>query len=627
MSRKQIHEKYFNSNIFNNDPSLSSEIPKVRVRQPQTSLLKTKDDLFHTERANPVKPLSKKGVKRLDVYSKLYGSDIFCKTNPNELKKKQGVKKIRNANNYSSCFDSMKNLEEYKKNLEKYTKEKRTEKKSFKPKLKNETAAERYYKEIYDSNDLNIIPERCFSADRFNKEKYAERRKNLKNETNKLNDEASDIKLNPKITKKIYVRKKNKWTDDNSGNYHFIEDPKINPVNKSKINKQIYLQSNLFNNDDINDKNLSQKKRTKTLDNINSRIEEEKNRINSDKRYHITSHEKKRDLTGNDRMLYGAVHSKWEKSKIDWLNPQTELMFGTQAIKDLNNEFGPKGPNAFQRKLNQLADTKNIDTINEIEKEPLNNIQKPVPQKKENDLGSEKIEKILNEMPNLNQDKKLKIKLDVADSLFSTEKDLENKARTLTDFYSDINNKNKSNKNKKEIADKIGIKKKININNNNKKEMEEKCGHDFDEYVLTYGLKGNNFEKFEENDLKTMFEKNGVHIYDIRKNMFDKGKYNMIKFKVRNDKKGEDALKKKLNNIENTLGKNYKVKINKEKKKNFNINSKNFVSNPGAKLGILNENVGVHDNAKFTKIPDNIRQKKNFSKQFENINYKYKNMK
>ena len=131
MSRKQIHEKYFNSNILNNDPSLSSEIPKVRERQPQSSLLKTKDDLFNTERANPVKPLSKKGVKRLDVYSKLYGSDIFCKTNPNELKKKQGVKKIRNANNYSSCFDSMKNLEEYKKNLEKYTKEKRTDKKKF----------------------------------------------------------------------------------------------------------------------------------------------------------------------------------------------------------------------------------------------------------------------------------------------------------------------------------------------------------------------------------------------------------------------------------------------------------------------------------------------------------------
>ena len=461
MSRKQIHEKYFNSNIFNNDPALSSEIPKVRVRQPQSSLIKTKDDLFNTEKKTPVEPSKKKSVKRFDVYSKIFGSDIFCKTNPNEEGKKQGLKKIRNANNYSSCFDSMKNLEEYKKNLEKYTKEKRTEKKAYKPDkyLKNETAAERYYKEIYDPNGLNIIPERCFSADRFiNKEQYAQRKKNLKNETNKLNDEASDIKMNPKITKKIYVRTKNKWTDNNSGNYQYIEDSKINPVNKSKINKQIYLQSNLFNNEE-NNKPL--KKRTKTLENIQSRLEEEKNRINSDKRYHISLHEKKRDLTGNDRMLYGAVHSKWEKSKIDWLNPHTEIMFGTQAIKDVNNEFGPKGPNAFQRKLNQLADTKNIDTINEIEKEPLNNIQKPVPQKKENDLGSEKIEKILNEMPNLNQDKKLKIKLDVADSLFSTEKDLENKARTLTDFYSDINNKNKGNKNKKEIAGKIGIKKKL----------------------------------------------------------------------------------------------------------------------------------------------------------------------
>ena len=77
-------------------------------------------------------------------------------------------------------------------------------------------------------------------------------------------------------------------------------------------------------------------------------------------------------------MLYGAVHSKWEKSKIDWLNPQTELMFGTQALKDLRQEFSPKGPNAFQRKLNQLADTKNIDIINEEKKQPINTIQKPI---------------------------------------------------------------------------------------------------------------------------------------------------------------------------------------------------------------------------------------------------------
>lgn len=207
MSRKQIHDKYFKSNIFNNDPSLASETPRVRTRISQSSLYQTKNDLFNTERTNPEQPELKKGVKRQNVYSKIYGSDIFCKTNPNEIKKKIGVKKIRNANNFSSCFDSMKNIEEYKTNLKKYTKERRTEKKSFKPDkyFKNETPAERYYREMYDPNGVNVIPDRCFSADRYNKEKYAERKKNLKNNTNKLNDEVSEMIKNPKIEKKKYT--------------------------------------------------------------------------------------------------------------------------------------------------------------------------------------------------------------------------------------------------------------------------------------------------------------------------------------------------------------------------------------------------------------------------------------
>ena len=535
MSRKQIYDKYFNSNIFNNAPSLASEVPKVRTRVSQAPLPKTKDDIFNTERNIPEEPTNQKGVKRYDFYSKLYGSDIFCKTNPNETKKKIGVKKIRNANNFSSCFDSMKNIDEYKKNIKDYTKERRTEKKSFKPDkyFKDETPAERYYKEMYDPSGVNIVPDRCLSAERYNKENYAQRKKNWKNETNKLNDEVSDMKLNPKENKKIYVRKKNKWTDENSGNYHYIHSSEFDPVNKAKINRQIYLQSNLFKNDDNDAKNNDDvKTKTKTLDNIHNRIEEEKNRTNLNKNYHISLHKKKRDLTGNDRMLYGAVHSKWEKSKIDWLNPQTELMFGTQAIKDLKNEFGPNGPNAFQRKVNQLADTKNIDTINEIEKGPLNKIQKPIPQNVINNTGIEKLGQILEEMPNLKQDKKLKIKHDIETTGFNTDKDWEKKAKTLSNFYSNPNKENITTKNKKDITGKIGNGKGFT----NKKELEEKGGHDFTDYVLAYATKGN-FEKFGENDIKNMFEKNGVHIYDIRKNMFDKGNYNVIKFKVRDDKK------------------------------------------------------------------------------------------
>ena len=623
MSRKQIYDKYFNSNIFNNDPALAAKIPKVRTRISQSSLLKTKDDLFNTENPTQKSPLTKKGVKRLGVYSKLYGSDIFNKTNPNLTQKKSGVKKIRNANNFSSCFDSMKNLEEYKNNLKSYTKEKRTEKKNFKPDdkyINNETPAERYYKEMYEHNGSNILPERCFSADKCTKEKYANKKKNMKNEENKLNDEISELKLKPKINKKIYVKKKNKWTEDNSGNYHFIDNKK-NPVNNARINKQIYLQSNLFKNEDEKNKdNFSEKKKMKTLEQINNRIEEEKSRIQRNNRYHFSPQEKRRDLSGNDRMIYGSVHSKWEKSKIDWLNPQTEIMFGTQQSKDLKKEFGPKGPNAFQRKLNQLADSKNIDTINENQKEPINKIIKPQAQEITNDQGNAKWNEVVEKIPNLSPDKKLKIKQNATNSVLNDENIFENKAKTLTNFYTNPNMTSITKKPKKEVTDKIGKKK--NMNNSNKK-PEKKSEHDFTDYVLTYATKGN-FEKFGENEIKNLFEKNGVHIYDIHKNMFDKGTYNMVKFKVRDDKEGQDALNQKITNIEKDLGKNYKVKINKEKKKNLKINSKNFVSNPGAKLGILNENIGVHNNAKYTKIPDNIKNKKSFSRQFEQINYGYK---
>ena len=67
-----------------------------------------------------------------------------------------------------------------------------------------------------------------------------------------------------------------------------------------------------------------------------------------------------------------------------------------------------------------------------------------------------------------------------------------------------------------------------------------------------------------------------------------------------------------------------KVEINPEKKKDIRKNTKNFVSNPGAKLGILNENVGNYNNAKHTKIPEKIRKKNSFSKQFVQVNYAYK---
>ena len=179
-SRKEIYDKYFNSKIFSSNPVQTEATPTVRVRISQGSLVNTKNDLFNTEKNQPKETLTKGGVKRLGVYSKIYGSDIFCRTQPNEVKKKEGVKKIRNANNFSNCMEGMKNNEEFSKNIKKYAAEHRTQKKIYNPDkyIQRETAAERYYKEIYDPHGSNILTEICFSASPQNKERYSERKRN-----------------------------------------------------------------------------------------------------------------------------------------------------------------------------------------------------------------------------------------------------------------------------------------------------------------------------------------------------------------------------------------------------------------------------------------------------------------
>ena len=607
MSREQVLEKYFNSDIFNTAPIKVEKIPTVRVRQSQTSLANTKNDIFNTEKkAQNAESFVKKLVNRKLVYSKIYGSDIFNQTNPTESK----INKVRNRNNFSTCFDNMKNNEEYKKNLQSYAKEKRAEKKSFKPDkyLNTETPAERYYKEMYNNNG-KIFPENNLKKDLINKEKYAEKKRNLKNDINKINDEISEIKTNPKNSKQIYVRKKNKWTENNSGGYKFIN-TKISQFDNAKINKQLNLQSNIFQNSE----NKLEKSEILNYDKIKSRLEEEKNKEYLNNTYHISHNNKNNkspDLSNNDKLLFGSVHTKWEKSNIDWHNPITELMFGNLKSKEMNSSFGPNGPTPFQRKLNQLADSKNIDTITEKEKNPINNFEKQNVNNDINDIGIHKVEKILEETSDLKEDKKLKIKMNATTSLLNSDNDLEKKIKTLSNYYT---NPLKTKKLKKEITAKVGTKYAT---------KDEKNNNSNSDYVLNYATK-DQFEKFGENEIKKMFAKYGVHIYDVHKNMFDNGSYNTIQFKVRQNK-DEEKIKEKMNEIEKNLSKNYKVKINKEEKKDLKINNKNFVNEPGKKVGVYNENIGNQkEEKKYFKINNNIKRKQSFSRQFQQINYKYK---
>ena len=49
-SRKEILRKYFSSSIFTYEPNSSLIPSRIKVRLSQKSLLKTKDDLFNTEK-------------------------------------------------------------------------------------------------------------------------------------------------------------------------------------------------------------------------------------------------------------------------------------------------------------------------------------------------------------------------------------------------------------------------------------------------------------------------------------------------------------------------------------------------------------------------------------------------
>ena len=620
-SRKLIYEKYFNSNIFNTNPVSTETGPKVRMRVSQSTLDNTKNDIFNTEKLPPKTILSKRGIKRQGIYSKIYGSDIFCRTQRIPKNKREGVKKIRNANNFSTCMESMKNIEEYSKNLKNYSKVHRAEKKEYNPDkyLPNESASERYYKEIYDPHGSAILPKTNLSTEPNSKELYAQKKKHLKKEITKYNDCGVDHKKKPgehegqANEKKIYVKKKNVWTD-NSG-YHFVES-KTNPENNCKINKQMNLQSHLFKRDE--DSKVKEKNNNSSLniEQINSRIQEEKQKNDRYERYHIEDKNRKRDLSNNDRDLWGSVHSKWEKTNIDWRDPHTEIMFGAGIPKDVNDIFGPNGPNAFQRKLNNLADTKNKDTINEENKVPINNIKKPLSNNAINGEGMEKIEEILNTIPNLPDDKKCKIKMEATTSVLNPEVDWDRKAKTLNRFYTNPN----FGKYRKQssLITKIGAK-----NEKKVKEAEKKSGHDYQDYVLTYPTRSQ-FEKYDEGEIKKIFGTKGVNIYDVQKNMFDKGTYNTIKFKVR-ENEDERKLKDKMNEISKDFEKqNYKVLINKQEEKNLKKKTKNIVHIPGQKLGIIKENIETENNAKLSKIPEKIKYKNSFSNQYGLINYKYK---
>ena len=633
MNRSQIYDKYYTSDIFNTNPPAQIKVnkvaPKVSINHPNFS--QTRDEVFNVPHETRIKrskqenqPLernSQSAIRRRKVYDKLYGSDIFNRERPGSMERRHfGGLERGNNRNTSTCMEGMKNNEEYVRDLKDYEGEHRTAKKEYNVDIyiNRETPAERYYRDHYDMHGAVILPESNYNSqknqDAINRANYAHNKKLLNKEMKKLNDCGADKKHpggnsvnypeNVDLTNK-FGKKKFDWMDNSKNQHHYV-DPRNNP-NSCQINKQIHLASNVFNNEPNKYDNVNE---------INNRIEHEKNRVynidvlgNPKKKYNNINNNQE-----NDRSLLGAVHTRWGKTNIDWRSPEAEIMFGKEFNDGINQNYGPKGPTAFQRKLNQLADTKNIDTISGNKHDvPIVDIQRPLKNEEINGAGSQQMDEVVKNIPNLNEGQKLGIKMKMS-ALDFEGKDWENKAKTMSDFYT--KNPYGVKKGKQDVTGKVN-ERNFNIKNDN--------NIDFHDYVITYGTKGNQFEKYDENDIKRMFGMKGVQVYDIQRNPFGKGDYNTVKFKVRYDENNSDVMNNKIQSIEDDLNKqNYRLKIEKEEEKNFKKNDRNFVGNPGAKIGIMVEPGNADSNAKYKMIPNNIRQKKGFSKQFANMNYQYK---
>ena len=638
-NRTNIYEKYQKSDIFNLNPPSNNYEPKQNYtgRYTQSSILNTQDNINST-----IDP--KKSINQRRYMLKQHQSDIFNVNKSFDNTKKQ---KIRGAQNTSTCFDSMKDNNQFANDIKEYTSKRRGIKTKYNPEkyLHDEDPTERLYNQVYDKNRNPILfktIDNSKSNNDLNNEKndknlFLERKKNMrKNFTNKNFDQEEGKEQAEKLHKyyksKGFTYKENEKSNLNENK--FITPDKY-PGKSSKINRQIQLQSNIFSTNDNNkkDNDIDKiKERIKTVEDDKEENKEKKEKMLHKKNINKTEITKENE---NNRNIWGSVHSKWEQSNLDWRNPDTEIIFrktnkGKMPEKDEKNSDEKKS-DPFQKKMEQLQDSENKDTINESIKDKRKYNKNIFKDNLNLTSNLEQINEILDEIPEnvLKYDKKKKIIANANTTGLNGETDIDPNFTNYNKFHKNNLKKKKIKEPKIKIMSKDGEKninkrKNIDKNLNNLKAHEDYNIHDF---VLSYDSKAknskSNLDKYSEKDLKLLFSKKGIHVYDIEKKYFDNGKYNIIKFKVR-ENDGENALKEKMKEIENDFSKNqYNVCIEKDVEKEKKKNLRNVVKAPGSKAVMFAENNENKNNFK-KKDPLQVKNNTKFTGQFNMVDPKYK---
>ena len=621
-TRQDVFDKYYKSDIFNTSgTNTKSKKRKPVIRPNFPTLESTKEDLFNIgiekriqrgrnkaqyESGNNT-TLNKSVGKRKKNYDKIYGSDIFhLKASSTERRK--GIKLIPNTTNKSKCFDEMMNNEEYVNELKYYTRTHRSEKKEFHPDLsmKNVKPQERYFRQHYEIH--GVLPQTNYfvlsNKNEENKNNYIKNKLYINNESYNYNRPNRSESEGAKREIRYARQKQFKMI----GRRPFL-DVNEHPRNNSRINKQIQLESHIFQNED---KNTDFKEKVREID---DRLEKEKKKTYNRNVLGIPYQRINPSSRNADKGIFGSVHSRWARTNIDWNSPETEVMFATTYTDRIKEDYGPKGPTAFQRQIMQNADSQNLDTLSGLAKTPIKNIRKPKREDIINSETSRKLDDFVNHMPDLTDGQKLTIRSKASVLDVKNEEEFENKTRTLKEFYK----KKPKIERRKELTEKVNERKQ-----NTEKEIGDKGYHDF---VLTYAVRGNQFDKLDDYEIKNIFAKQGVQIYDVNKKPFDKGGYNRITFKVKgNDANNQISDKVKLVK-DDLIKKKYKINIEKEKPKNHKKGQKNILGGPRGKAIVMIDPKTKEYGSKYTMIPKDVMERKGFTRAWEGLDYEYKKFK
>ena len=531
--KSDAYIKYYSSNIFNLN-SNNNEIEPSKYNRQRKHIhlpINTKENLFNIGKQKRIKRdiLKNKNILSKSVEKKRRNpreSDIFFLKKSNSCERRKGVKFIPDILNKKTALYELRNIDDYNNYIKDYEFIHRNNKSTYNPEIyiNKETPYERYFKAYYKDNISNNNKDELL-------EKYIHDRKYLKNEISKLNDSVGEIN-EASIRKKRYIPKRRNKSEDK----RFFADSKFFPRHNCTINKQIQMESNIFNN------------------NIN----------------------KEKDYFQEAKEIYNRLE-KANKKQLQKNNINTEFveysnntLANTRRIKDLYDK------NKF-RKYNLITGKEKIERIPVINK----NIEKS---------ENKKIQDMIESIPNLSTHNKIRIKMKSSILDFNEEKDISQKCQELKDFYNANADNSIRKRKKKDITLKINEKNNdIILNDDNlKKKSSEK-------YVMTY-TSNTKFDKFDSSEIKNIFEKKGVQVYDIRdkNNNFNGRNLNCISFKL----KGENE--NKIQSIENYLKKeNYKVKI----KKDNNIKKANKEQ--------INKN---KEEKKFKIMPKEYIERKGFTK-------------